>query len=306
MRSLGNTSVACPVCGCDRAAVRIDAGVLATGDTVLRCRDCSLVYLSGIAAERERLDESRSYWHSDEHRSIYESEVVARGNEARAHAQLARIERHTDKGRILDVGCGIGQFLRVAAARGWEPYGLDVSERACAAARQEFGADRIHCGVTAPGIYPPDHFTAITLWDVIEHLTDPLDAIAMLRPSLAPGGLLVVLTPDEDGAFKRLARGVWRWSGGLVRFPLRYVYYRPHFVSFDERALDGLFARARCRVLHREREMTDLRFARQKIRHHYRPGAGRSLVLAGLRVLQAVHAERWLTNKVTVYARRDD
>ena len=293
--------VACPVCRSLSATVLFESHVLKERETVYRCQACGLVYFEGIERERARLSESSAYWGNPGQRAIYESEPATEGILARANRRLHEIERHTAVGRILDVGCGTGQFLGVAESRGWTPYGLDISSQACEELRRT-RAYPVHCGVVEDGIYQPEFFDAITLWDVIEHLVDPLETLRVLQKSLKPGGVLAAHTPDEGGSFKRLVRLVYRMSLGVIRFPLRYVYYHPHFISFDRRALDQILALAGYSAASYQREMTDLSFAKLKIRHHYPAGWRRSLVLAGLSLIQVGGKLGRISNKITVYA----
>lgn len=128
---------------------------------------------------------------------------------------------------LLDVGCGTGGFLRYAFSRGWEPFGFDSSKAQAEYARQQF--PHVHQATSAAdylaqlSIDPP-LFGVITLWDVFEHIRNPGEFIAGLRPLLAPDGLMFITVPS-GGALpwkKRLYRMLGR---SFSVDPWEHVFY---------------------------------------------------------------------------------
>lgn len=115
-----------------------------------------------------------------------------------------------ESGRVLDVGSGFGFLLEALEQAGFEPYGLEVSPEAVAAARRRTAAPIATGGAEDPFPFPDEHFAAITLLDVIEHLERYPDALASCRRTLAPGGKLFVITLNA-GSLARLLLGR-RWS----------------------------------------------------------------------------------------------
>jgi CMP-N,N'-diacetyllegionaminic acid synthase len=103
------------------------------------------------------------------------------------------------KGRILDVGCGLG-FLLSGVADGWEKHGVEVSGFAAERAAQ-YG--QIHHGDLASAKYPDAHFDVVVLHHVIEHVDEPLALLRETLRILKPQGRLVLGTPDFDGAMAR-------------------------------------------------------------------------------------------------------
>jgi SAM-dependent methyltransferase len=94
---------------------------------------------------------------------------------------------------VLDVGCGTGEFLISLRRRGIDVHGVEPSAFAASYAAG-VGLDIFHGDV---GEYSPGRtFDLITLWNVIEHLRKPADDLNRLRQLLAPGGTIVILTPD--------------------------------------------------------------------------------------------------------------
>ncbi len=100
-------------------------------------------------------------------------------------------------GRLLDVGCATGTFLNgMRAHPQWTLFGVEVNEHAARIA-QDSGLN-VFTGTLEAARFPDNHFDAITLWDVFEHLHDPRASLAELHRILAPGGVLVMRVPNLD------------------------------------------------------------------------------------------------------------
>jgi len=121
-------------------------------------------------------------------------------------------------GRVLEIGCGNGDFLRAIAERGWRATGIDFDAAAVAAARSLPGVEARQ-GTLIEQRFDEASFDAIVMNNVIEHVPDPAETIAECRRILRPGGRLVAITPNLD-SFGHAAFGPdWR---GLE--PPRHLY----------------------------------------------------------------------------------
>jgi 2-polyprenyl-3-methyl-5-hydroxy-6-metoxy-1,4-benzoquinol methylase len=98
------------------------------------------------------------------------------------------------KGRLLDVGCGTGEFLYSMKKSGWEVTGIEPDEATRKSANREYGLE-VH-PVEDFFDFPDDHFDVITLWHVLEHVDDLQRYMEKLRGMLRPGGLLVIALPN--------------------------------------------------------------------------------------------------------------
>ncbi len=111
-------------------------------------------------------------------------------------------------GRLLDVGCGSGEWLSAMREKGWRVAGTDFDENAVKTARQK-GVDVV-CGDLAQQNFPADHFDAVTLSHVIEHVPDPLATMVECFRILKPGGKLVLLTPNTASLSHKFFKQDWR------------------------------------------------------------------------------------------------
>lgn len=153
-----------------------------------------------------------SYWQSPAPRlrgySDYaaDEEWVTRSFERRLRGLEALLPK---EGRVLDVGCAAGSFLRIMQSRGWEVMGLEPSLSMCTRAQATLSNDRILLG-GLERLSSNARFDLITLWDVIEHLPAPHQAIAQAVQHLSPRGQLLVLTQNVNSPMARLLGRRWQ------------------------------------------------------------------------------------------------
>ncbi|MGD1026978.1 class I SAM-dependent methyltransferase [Candidatus Binatus soli] len=102
----------------------------------------------------------------------------------------------SQKGRMLDVGCGDGYALNMAQELGWNTEGVDFDAQAVDAARRKGLSVRL--GSLAAQRYPDESFDLVLMNHVIEHLHDPLGTLREIRRVLAVGGTLAVTTPNAE------------------------------------------------------------------------------------------------------------
>jgi SAM-dependent methyltransferase len=140
----------------------------------------------------------------------------------------------------LDVGTGIGEFLR-HAGKFFDVVGTEISDEAIRLARNRFGIAILKGTLAEPLKLEPGSFDAVSLIHVLEHVSDPVDTIARCRRLLRPGGWLFVAVPNDSptGWYRRH----WGGSRTLRRVTRRNapkISYRetPPFDSVDVRVAD--------------------------------------------------------------------
>jgi len=211
-------SARCVVCGGTRLVEHLAVageqgpeGLIPTTDQfgtalsdIVRCADCDHMQLRDIPTEAE-LERAYGEAASDDY---VEEEA---GQRATARELLERLERHVEKGPLVDLGCWVGFLLDEARSRGWDPVtGVEPSTFASGYARDRLGLDvRTDDLMTAD--LPSGAHQAVVLGDVIEHLPAPGDALDRIRDLLAPGGGVMLMLPDAGSRLARLMGARW-WS----------------------------------------------------------------------------------------------
>ena len=112
-------------------------------------------------------------------------------------------------GRILDVGCASGTFLGAILAHGWHGEGVEPSAVQFELAKEALGAKcRLQqCSLQEAKL--EGKFDVVSLWDVLEHVADPVGFLQHCGQLLVPGGLIVLNVPDLDSLQARLLGERW-------------------------------------------------------------------------------------------------
>ena len=109
---------------------------------------------------------------------------------------------------ILDVGCSTGMLLRVLKDEGYKNLiGFDISESACRLVEREHD---IPC-YSALNKIPDKKFDLIILFEVLEHVTDPIFFLSALTEKLSPSGKVWVVVPNFDSPYARFFKSFWVW-----------------------------------------------------------------------------------------------
>lgn len=149
--------------------------------------------------------------YSDPH--AYDHWLAEEGGRKRMWSKrLDLVERLApERGRLLDVGAGIGTFLALARERGWSVAGTEVSDSALRLAESRHGLALVQSQLESADLRPG--FDVVTLWHVLEHVPSPFRTLRAARRLLSPGGLVVIAVPNDAAAMlvpRRLKRFLTR------------------------------------------------------------------------------------------------
>ncbi len=112
--------------------------------------------------------------------------------------------------RVLDAGCATGDFIEYVGDR-YDMWGLDISDHAIEIAKQKnpHRSAQLFAGTVEDSNFQPGSFDAIVMWDVVEHIRNPVEACRHLVKFLRPGGLLFLSTPDIGAPTARVMQRYW-------------------------------------------------------------------------------------------------
>ncbi len=194
---------ACTLCGENRPEI-----VYASLSRLKRCGACGHVYTARFTTEPIYTE---SYFRGEDGDSSYDffgtwGQLFDR---VRFPIEGKHIRKYADSGKVLDMGCGVGNFLKFVHEAGYEPHGLDVSPFAVDFVKTRYGFPVVQGALDA---VPPDwgRFRVITLHHVLEHMPDPVSCLAgNVRPLLQEGGIVVIEVPNFGSIDSRVEKSDW-------------------------------------------------------------------------------------------------
>lgn len=200
---------ACALCGSRERRTRFREREHA----IVTCTECDLTYVTPRLSSEALLSAvyDADYWHSERPRERGYADYRADAElHERTFARRWRGIRHhaPTTGRALDLGCADGAFLAVLRAAGWQVQGVEPTIMATAA-RERLGDDAVLQVPIEVLRLPDDHYHLIALWDVLEHLPDPLACLRSVRRWMRDDGLLVLETQDVRSIAARLLGRRW-------------------------------------------------------------------------------------------------
>lgn len=182
---------------------------------IVQCRDCGFVYLNHEIETRDEELNYEMYFESttlddytddSEDINIQQARLI---NSTRLHW----VQSRHPQGRLLDVGCGRGFFLKHAIDAGYEVEGVELSVSAAQYATEHFNVP-VHVSNLEHERAFSNEYDVITLWHVLEHFHQPVTVLQNLWTMLAPGGTLYVEVPNLNSVKFRLSAPGTRWQGG--------------------------------------------------------------------------------------------
>jgi len=228
-------SEGCPVCGHkDEVSERFKKW----GYSILRCSGCSLMFVYPQPSKSELLE-------------LYSGDYFLRGGKYAAVGEgggenpsrqndLAKLEVvgwYKSKGRLLDVGCAFGEFMKLAQEKGYDVSGVETSEAAAGYAKETLGLEVFNCELQSADLGSQE-YDLITMWDVLEHVGNPVATLSEVSRLLRPGGTVIISTGDSSSKWARLTGGYWH----LLTPPQHLFFFNP--VSLTKvLEMNGLFKR---------------------------------------------------------------
>ena len=227
--------MACPVCSAQSLHARFSISEMA----IESCVACGLVLQNPQPSDSELASIYGSNYFigsSDNDRYASQFEMVKR---ATARLQLGEIDAYCGqlgfskrRGRLLEIGCGHGNFLLEARAQGYQVAGLEYSADAAQKANQNLAADLVQVGAVGQTPLPKSSYDICVLADVIEHVRNPKDFLQHVWHVLKPDGIIFVATPSTDS-----------WSARMLG--RRWMEFKPeHLFYFDRKTISRILTNA--------------------------------------------------------------
>ncbi len=198
------------------------------GTRIVKCKSCGHVF-----STFEQKDHYEGYWGEKEatfdldwwdlaHRDVY--------------TEFIETFLKNDTGNILDVGCGLGFFVKAVREKRprWNAIGYEMSASAVKFAKEKNKLKDIFSGQVEKSKLKKESFEIITLWDVIEHIPKPQPLLKYLHSLLKPGGILFVQTPNFPVQLFKAKLKVLLYG---MKPNVHYLEAKDHINDYSERTL---------------------------------------------------------------------
>jgi len=204
----------CPLCQTGRIRQRYRHAPL----PIQYCENCDIEFLDPQTSDAELVriySEQYFIGAGDADAQRHVSDLKSRT----AALYLERLRARKRTGRLLEIGCGQGDFLLQARAAGYTVSGLDFSAHAVAVTNDKAGSAIAQAGDLSTAAFPENHFDAVVMFDLIEHVRNPADLLQSAWRVLKPGGTLMLVTPAHDSLTAR-------WMGvHWMEYKAEHLYY---------------------------------------------------------------------------------
>lgn len=281
----------CPSCAGD-ARLLIEGELLPGKLAVYRCARCRMDFFEDFTTD--------DYWGTPGQDAIYSDHAVTEERTGFFETILSRAAGLTEGRSLLDVGAGRGEFALLAVRRGWRASVVEPSTKATEGLKDKGVAAVFNCPFES--FSPSERYDCVALLDILEHTRNTKAVIEAAAGCLAPGGILVALTPDGASTARVFALAAARLSkrlGGL----LKYFYYQPHFSYLCAATFRAFAHESGLSVARVVRTATPRRFLLAKLKAHYAKYPGNRVFCALADAFYPL-AGTCLANKLLVFMRK--
>ncbi len=210
--------IVCDLCGKDETAVICHP--LLTVGPVVKCSNCRLVYVNPrVQNEEIRSKLSRRYQNLG-----LAFEYESKWRNLRFVEKVNIIQRHKRSGRLLDMGCASGVFLKIAEEF-YDCYGVDTNPVHCQKAKDERSL-RVFNGTLKEAKFESNFFDIIVALNVLEHTYSPMSELKEMNRVLKRKGILMLEIPNIQSIWFKMFRKKWRQF-----LPDHYFYFSPDTIT---------------------------------------------------------------------------
>jgi 2-polyprenyl-3-methyl-5-hydroxy-6-metoxy-1,4-benzoquinol methylase len=163
---------------------------------------------------------SESYFLGGQDADAQQSEDTMKASTAERYLRLLRKKINKDSPRLIEIGCGGGDFLVAAKASGFLVTGLEINRSAVESANNKLGSQVvIESDLFDVDIDGLGTFDCCVLLDVLEHVRDPMSFLKRVRRLLGENGICFIVTPSLDSWSARLLRRYW------IEYKAEHLFY---------------------------------------------------------------------------------
>lgn len=198
--------------------------------SLISCTSCDLVYLMPMPTKAQiaslygeeyfnnEMDHAIGYANYNHMEGVLKKEAAKK---------IEFIKGATNKKKLLDIGCGLGTFLRVAKSKGFDVCGNDISTYAQKYVKSHLKTEFFLGQLTKISL-PKESFDIVTAWDVFEHIPEVNRAFSAVNICLKPGGYLFLTTPNIKSWDSKFFGKHWY---GYKKIPEHLIFFSPQSIA---------------------------------------------------------------------------
>jgi 2-polyprenyl-3-methyl-5-hydroxy-6-metoxy-1,4-benzoquinol methylase len=183
-------------------------GILST-DQIVRCNNCSLVY-TNPRIKADIIVDSCSQGDDE----VYVSQEEGRKKTFKEGVDWIKkatpvFNNNNSKPRILDIGCAAGFFLATAKENGFDPYGVELNKWLAEWGEKRYNLEKVKAGTLEQAEWKNNFFDYTTMWDVLEHVPDPMATLKEINRITKKEGYIVISYPDYGSILAKIFGRKW-------------------------------------------------------------------------------------------------
>lgn len=253
----------CPWCGSEKAQPNLqlkDEFLTKEDFRIYECTDCGLLYTEPRPSKEKIGDyyKSEEYYSHQENKSGFIPKLYEMVKSINLKNKYKMATAGKTEGKLLDIGCGVGDFIHTVEQKGWQCIGVEPSEDAKKIARTRIKAKIIKSEELEQ--LPNESFDVITMWHVLEHIDDLKWQIGQLQRLIKKNGRVVIAVPNYKSYDGQYYKELWA------------AYDVPrHLNHFNKATITKIFASVGLKLKRTEKLVWDsyyISYMSEQYKHH--------------------------------------
>lgn len=256
----------CPWCGSEKAQINLwlrDEFLTKEDFHICECLNCGLLYTMP-RPDKDKIGayyKSEAYYSHQENKKGFIPKVYERVKSINLKHKYRLATNGLQPGKLLDIGCGVGDFLHTAEMHGWECIGVEPSDDAKSIAQKRIKG-KIITSMELEG-FPDGSFDVITMWHVLEHVDNIKWQVAQLQRLVNPSGRVIIALPNYKSYDGQYYKEQWA------------AYDVPrHLNHFNRNTLSKIFKTSGLELIKMDKLKWDayyISYLSEQYRHHSLP-----------------------------------
>lgn len=159
-----------------------------SNESVKKCLNCGVIFTEIMGEKPSFKDFYDQDYYEKWSKESFQRKKMWQG-------RFRQLQKRCHNGALLDIGCGLGDFIIIAKQKGWDVQGVELSSYA---AKYVTNKEKIKvlCGEIQPGSFAAGAFDVVTMWHALEHVDSPGEILRTIKPILKKDGMLVIEVPN--------------------------------------------------------------------------------------------------------------